>query len=252
MTSWAWSWWLNVLGSGLHFQYRKGHGAPDNQPFCHSGILCFKDFCTSSEGNRNIWSSSGLSRFLMLAIGNATRRQCGCLVQQVTDRGSKGYWCLAENWVYLCRWDPRQLVFSFLVVMNHGVRTNRQLDRLHPHKGFPGWEREANGWRGLNRHETMTGNMAGTGLQNEGPGLHVWLVEMLVTSFFLHQKTHCIFFPCWCLWLCRTPPVSLCPWRMEHFAVSIWVWGLRDSFSIWRTLDVALLAKGFQWCCQAF
>ena len=44
--------------------------------------------------------------------------------------------------------------------MNHGVWTNRHLHRLHPRKGFPGWEREVNGWRGLYRHETMTGNMA--------------------------------------------------------------------------------------------
>ena len=65
----------------------------------------------------------------------------------------------------------------------------------------------------------MAGNMAGISLpQNEGPGLHVWLVGMLVTSFLL-QKTHCIFFPCWFLWPCRTPPVPLCTWRMVHFAV---------------------------------
>jgi len=50
--------------------------------------------------------------------------------------------------VYPCRrGHPRLLVFPFLVVMNHGVWTNRQLhrDRLHPHKGFLGLEREVNG-----------------------------------------------------------------------------------------------------------
>jgi len=43
-------------------------------------------------------------------------------------------------------------------------------------------------------YKTMTENMAKTGLQrNEGQGLHVKLVGMLVTSF-LFQKSHCIFF----------------------------------------------------------
>ena len=67
-----------------------------------------------------------------------------------------------------------------------------------------------------------------TGLpRNEGPGLHVWLVGMLLTSFLL-QKTHCIFFPCWFLWLCRTPSVPLCTWSMVHFAVS-------NEFGDWET-----------------
>ena len=80
--------------------------------------------------------------------------------------------------------------------------------------------------------------MAGTGLQqNECPSMHVWLVGMLVTSFLL-QKTHCIFFPCWFLWQCQTPPVPLCTWSMVHFAVNIRVWGYtslgieRQFFSI--------------------
>ena len=46
-----------------------------------------------------IRSSSGLSKFPTLAIGNASDQavQCDSLVQQVTDIGSKGYWCLAGN-----------------------------------------------------------------------------------------------------------------------------------------------------------
>ena len=57
-----------------------------------------------------------------------TRWQCDSLVQQVTDSGSKGYWCLAGNWVYpYRRGHPRLLVFPFLMVMNHGVWTRCQL-----------------------------------------------------------------------------------------------------------------------------
>ena len=142
-----------------------------------------------------------------------------------------------------CTFSTCKVVFTF------AINYDLHYDRLHPHKEFPGWEREVNGWRGLYRHETMTGNMAGIGLpRNGGPGLHVWLVGMLVTSFLL-QRTHCIFFPCWFLWLCRTPPVPFCTWSMVHFAVGIWVWGLRGSFSIWKMLNVALLAQGCQWCC---
>ena len=150
------------------------------------------------------------------------RQQCDSLVQQVTDSGSKSYWCLAGNWVYPCRrGHPRLLVFPFLVVMNHGVWTSPPLHRLHPHKGFPGWEREVNGWRGLYRHETMTGNMAGISLpRTGGPGLHVWLEGMLVTSFLL-QKKHCIFFPCWFLWLCRTTPVSFLHSFLQAFYACI-------------------------------
>jgi len=209
--------------------------------FAAAACCAFKDFGTSYGAHQH-WASFQHWQLRTLL----TRQQCDSLVQQVTDSGSKGYWCLAGNSVYPCRrGHPRLLVFPFLVVMNHGVRTNRQLHRLLPHKGLPGWEREVNGWQGLYRHETMTGSMAGIGLpQNKGPGLHVWLVGMLVTSFLL-QKTHCIFFPCWFLWLCQTPPVPLCTWSMVHFAVGTWVWGLRGSFSIWKMLDVALLAQGF-------
>ena len=62
-----------------------------------------------------IRSSSGLSKFLTLAIRNASDQvavsQCDSLVQQVTDSGSKGYWCLAENWVNpYSRGHPRLLL----------------------------------------------------------------------------------------------------------------------------------------------
>jgi len=78
--------------------------------------------------------------------------------------------------------------------MNHGVWTSRQLHRLHPHKGFPGWEREVNGWRGPDRHETMTGNMAGIGLPwNGSPGLHVWLVRDACDQFSSPKDTLQIF-----------------------------------------------------------
>ena len=166
-----------------------------------------------------------------------TRQHCDSLVQQVTDSGSKGYWCLAGNWVYPCRrGHPRLLVFSFLVVMNHGVWTNRQLYCLHPHKGFPGWEgrkrltRPSQAWDDDRKH----GRDRSATERRPKPAC---LIGMLVTSFLL-QKTHCIFFPCWFLWLCPTPPVPLFTWSMEHFAVGIWVWGLRGSFSIWKMLDV--------------
>ena len=115
--------------------------------------------------------------------------------------------------------------------MNHGVWTNRQLHRLHPHKGFPGWEREVNGWQGLYRHETI-GNMVGISLpQNEGPALHVWLVGILVTSFLL-QTTHwhCIFFPCWFLWLCWTLPVLLCTWKHGALPSSYMSLGIERQF----------------------
>ena len=158
--------------------------------FATAASWAFKDFVRRAIAIR---SSSGWASFQHWQLGTLlTRRQCDSLVQQVTDSGSKGYWCLAGNWVHPCRrGHPRLLVFPFLVEMNHGVWSSRQSHRLHPHKGFPGWEREVNSWRGLYTHETMTGIMAGIGLPwTGGPGLHVWLEGMLVTSFLL-QKTHC-------------------------------------------------------------
>ena len=75
----------------------------------------------------------------------------------------------------LCWRDhPRLLLFPFVVEMNRDVLIKRQFHRLHPHKRVPGEESEENGWQGPYRHETITGNMTGTGLpRNEGPGLHV-------------------------------------------------------------------------------
>jgi len=106
--------------------------------FATAASWTFKDFGTSSEGDCNTELIRDWASFQRWQLGTLlTRRQCDSLVQQVTDSGSKGYWCLAGSWVYPCRQGrPRLLVFPFLVVMNHGVWTSRQLHRLHPHKGF--------------------------------------------------------------------------------------------------------------------
>jgi len=114
------------------------HGAPAHQQCCRSGILCLPRFWHQLGGRLQCGAHQDWASFQRWQLGTLlSRQQCDSLVQQVTDSGSKGYWCLAGNWVYLCRrGHPRLLVFPFLVVMNHGVRTNRQLHRLHPHKRF--------------------------------------------------------------------------------------------------------------------
>ena len=47
-----------------------------------------------------------------------------------------------------------------------------------------------------------------------------------------------------------SPPFSvipLCTWSMTvRFTLNIWVWGFRDSFLIWKMLNMALSARGFQ------
>jgi len=125
-----------------------------------------------------IQNSSGLSRFPTLAIGNASD-QSKQAVMWLSCAASNQQWfqgllvfgrVLSES---LQVRSSQAACISFVVVMNHGVRTIRQLHRLYPHTGFPG---EGSIWlmRPLHRHEMMTGNMAGTGLQqNKDPGLHI-------------------------------------------------------------------------------
>jgi len=66
-------------------------------------------------------------------------QQCGSLVQRVANSSFKGLQCSACYRVNLCWQDrPRVLVLNFVVVMNHGVHTKRQLHRLHLHEGISG------------------------------------------------------------------------------------------------------------------
>jgi len=63
------------------------------------------------------------------------------------------------------------------------------------------------------------GNMAETGLrQNGGQDLYVRLARMLVTRY-LFQKSHYIFFQCLFLW-CRTP----------KFFFALEAWALRNRY----------------------
>jgi len=67
--------------------------------FAAAAFCAFKDFGTSLEGNCNmeLIRTEQVSNTHWQLGTLLTRRQCDSLVQQVTDSGSKGYWCLAEN-----------------------------------------------------------------------------------------------------------------------------------------------------------